>query len=269
VLTRYRSAASRLRSVILKCVFRSASLLAVLVLTSACGASSAGPPPTPTAQPSSTASPAPLGGGSLAKQAVTRGAGPFYVSFVELIMPATAANEEAAFLVVMRGAAQVQMGDGAARTIAAGQAVALAPRTSWTARESPSAEAWLVSVRPSARRTEPAPPTQRRVYDSPDFPTAPLPAGRYDDELVLLALVPGRELQPHSHGGIEAMLALAGRLDLRVKGKPVHALTARVGDAVDPDTALAGRSSGAETSYSLVILATPEGKAVQSPAEAP
>jgi hypothetical protein len=244
-------------------------LLVALLVASACGASSAAPSPTLSAQASPTASPGPLVGGSLAKQSVMRGAGPFYASFAELLMPATAANEEAAFLVVMRGAAQIQLGDAAARTIAAGQAIALAPRASWSARESPSAEAWLVSVRPSARRNEQAPATQRRVYESPDFPTAPLPAGRYDDELVLLALVPGRELQPHSHGGIEAMLALAGRLDLRVKGKPVHALTARVGDAVEPDTALAGRSSGTETSYSLVILATPEGKAVQSPAEAP
>jgi hypothetical protein len=168
-----------------------------------------------------------------------------------------------------RGAAHVQLGEYAARKLVAGQAIALAPRASWTARESPSAEAWLVSVRSSARRAEPAPATQRRVYESPDFPTARLRAGRYDDELVLLALVPGRELQPHSHGGIAPMLALAGRLDLRVKGMPVRALTAREGDAVEFDTAFASRSSGTETSYSLVILATPERKAVHSPAQAP
>ena len=210
-----------------------------------------------------------LAGGSLATQTVTRGPGPFYVSFVELRAPVTASEEEAGFVIVMNDSAEVRVGDGAARAVVAGQAVPLAARARWELRGTADTKAWLVSVRPSTRRGEQSPPAESRVYETPDFPSAPLPAGAYSDELVLLALAPGRELQPHSHGGIEAMLALGGRLDLRVKGKPVHVLVAREGDAVEPDTALAGQSTGTETSYSLVLLATPAGKAVQSPAQAP
>jgi quercetin dioxygenase-like cupin family protein len=95
------------------------------------------------------------------------------------------------------------------------------------------------------------------------------PPGKYQDELVLLVLQPGAAVPPHMHGGIEPTYVIEGTIELKIAGRALERLGPGDGDTVLPDTPLSITNVGSTVARVLVMLATPEGRPVQSSASPP
>ena len=86
---------------------------------------------------------------------------------------------------------------------------------------------------------------------------------------MLLVLQPGAVVPPHMHGGIEPTYVIDGTIELKVAGRAVERLGPGDADTVLPETPLLVTNVGSTVARVLVMLATPDGKPVQSSASAP
>jgi quercetin dioxygenase-like cupin family protein len=86
---------------------------------------------------------------------------------------------------------------------------------------------------------------------------------------VLLVLQPGAVVPPHMHGGVEPTYVIEGTIELKVAGRAGQRLEPGDGDTVLPDTPLLITNVGSAVARVLVMLATPEGRPVQSSASPP
>jgi quercetin dioxygenase-like cupin family protein len=132
-----------------------------------------------------------------------------------------------------------------------------------------AAMSYFVSLRPAGSRSQTLAAGRRALYESADLPPAATPPGKYQDELVLLVLQPGAAVPPHMHGGIEPTYVIEGTIDLKIAGRAVERLGPGDGDTVLPDTPLSITNVGSTVARVLVMLATPEGRPVQSSASPP
>lgn len=210
--------------------------------------------------------------GTLAQAAVARRpTGPLYVSVVETDLGKTGTiteQREPGFELVVSGSERVTA-SGAPATVAGGRAL-FVPGDAVTRFESDSAAlSYFVSLRPAAARSRTFAAGRRALYESEDLPSTATPAGRYQDELVLLVLQPGAAVPPHMHGGVEPTYVIEGTIELKVAGRAAKRLVPGDGDTVLPDTPLLITNVGSTVARVLVMLATPEGRPVQSSASPP
>ena len=211
--------------------------------------------------------------GSLAQAAVARRpTGPLYVSVVETDLGKTGAiteQREPGFELVLSGSERITPAAGPPATVAGGRAV-FVPGDAVTRFESDGAAlSYFVSLRPAAMRSGAFAPGRRALYESADLPATATPAGRYQDELVLLVLQPGAVVPPHMHGGVEPTYVIEGTIELKVVGRAAQRLEPGDGETVLPDTPLLITNVGSTVARVLVMLATPEGRPVQSSASPP
>jgi len=209
--------------------------------------------------------------GVLAQQHLTRSCDPpCYVSLVtieERSTPVADTTGEAGFELVVSGTERITV-DGQTTDLANGHAIPIAqgaPRQ----RQADRATSYFISLRPVDRRERYLAPDRSILYESADLPAAATPPGDYDDALVMLVLASGQVVPPHMHGGIEPTYVIEGTIELRIRGKPVRRLSAGEADTVLPDTPLLITNVGPTIARVLVMLATPAGKPVQSPADPP
>jgi dienelactone hydrolase/quercetin dioxygenase-like cupin family protein len=213
-----------------------------------------------------------LGGarGILAQAKVTRPAGPVFVSLVatDAFQKTIDNQREAGFELAVTNVETLGI-DGAATPLAGGHAVAV-PADAARTRTAPGlATSYFMSLRPSGDRGTALGTGRKLLYASADLPLDATPPGGYDDALVLLVLAPGQVVPPHMHGGVEPTYVIEGTVELRVKGQPVERLAAGQGDTVLPDTPLLLTNVGTTVARVLVMLATPNGKPVQTQTDAP
>ena len=71
------------------------------------------------------------------------------------------------------------------------------------------------------------------------------------------------------HGGIEPTYVIEGTIELKIAGRAAERLGPGDGDTVLPDTPLLLTNVGSTIARVLVMLATPDGKPVQSSASPP
>lgn len=211
--------------------------------------------------------------GTLAQAAIARGStGPLYVSVVETDLEKTgtiAEQREPGFELVLFGSERVTTGTAPPTTVVGGQAV-FVPGDGVTRFESDGAGlSYFVSLRPAALRSHAFAAGRRALYESADLPFTATPAGRYQDELVLLVLQPGRAVPPHMHGGVEPTYVIEGTIELKVAGRSARRLGPGDGDTVLPDTPLLITNVGSTVARVLVMLSTPEGRPVQTSASPP
>jgi len=211
--------------------------------------------------------------GSLAHATLTRRqSGPLYVSVVETDLGRTgtiAEQREPGFELVLSGSERLTTGTEPPTTVAGGRAVFL-PGDAVTRFETDGAAvSYFVSLRPAAQRSRTFATGRRAAYESADLPITATPAGRYQDELVLVVLQPGAAVPPHMHGGVEPTYVIEGTIELRVAGRAPVRLAAGNGETVLPDTPLLITNVGPTVARVLVMLATPDGKPVQSSASPP
>lgn len=210
--------------------------------------------------------------GTLAQATLTRPpSGPLYVSVIETDLGRTgtfAEQREPGFELVLSGSERLTAGTGPPTTVAGGRAVFLSG-DGVTRFESDGALSYFVSLRPATQRSRTFATGRRAVYESADLPITATPAGRYQDELVLVVLQPGAAVPPHMHGGVEPTYVIEGTIELKVAGRAPERLAAGSGDTVLPDTPLLITNVGPTVARVLVMLATPDGKPVQSSASPP
>jgi quercetin dioxygenase-like cupin family protein len=235
----------------------------------ACGASPVATLPSPTTAGTTIAD----ARGTLAQAAVARRpTGPLYVSVVETDLGKTGTiteQREPGFELVVSGSERVTASGAPATTVAGGRAL-FVPGDAVTRFESDSAAlSYFVSLRPAAVRSRTLPAGRRALYESEDLPSTATPVGRYQDELVLLVLQPGAAVPPHMHGGVEPTYVIEGTIELKVAGRAAKRLGPGDGDTVLPDTPLLITNVGSTVARVLVMLATPEGRPVQSSASPP
>jgi dienelactone hydrolase/mannose-6-phosphate isomerase-like protein (cupin superfamily) len=213
-----------------------------------------------------------LGGarGILAQAKVTRPAGPYFVSLIatDVFQQTTDEQREGGFELAVTNSETLAI-DGAATPLARGHAVAVPAGTTRTRTAPGLATSYFMSLRPSGDRDRSLGAGRRSLYASADLPLDATPAGGYDDALVLLVLAPGQVVPPHMHGGVEPTYVIEGTVELKVKGKPVERLTAGQGDTVLPDTPLLLTNVGTTVARVLVMLATPNGKPLQTQTDSP
>jgi len=247
---------------------RWASAIALMSLA-ACSASPVvtSPPPTIAATTIADAR------GTLAQAAVARQpTGPLYVSVVETDMGRTGAiteQREPGFEVVLTGSERITAGGGSPTRVGGGQAVFVQGDAVTRFEPDGAALSYFVSLRPAGSRSRTFAAGRRSLYESADLPSTATPAGRYQDTLVLLVLQPGAAVPPHTHGGIEPTYVIEGTIELKVAGRPGERLGPGDGDTVLPDTPLLITNVGSTVARVLVMLATPEGRPVQSSASPP
>jgi len=211
--------------------------------------------------------------GTLAQAAVARRpTGALYVSVVETDFGKSGTmteQREPGFELVLSGSERLTAAAAPPITVAGGRAVFL-PGDAVTRFESDGPTiSYFVSLRPAALRTRTLPAGRRALYESADLPSTATPAGRYNDELVLLVLQPGAAVPPHMHGGVEPTYVIEGTIELKVAGRATKRLRPGDGDTVLPDTPLLITNVGSTVARVLVMLTTPEGRPVQSSASPP
>ena len=211
--------------------------------------------------------------GTLAQASIVRSqAGPLYVSVVETDLEKTGAiieQREPGFELVLVGSERITAGTASPTTVGGGQAVFVHGDAVTRFESNDAALSYFVSLRPAASRSRTFAAGRRALYESADLPPAATPAGRYQDELVLLVLQPGAAVPPHMHGGIEPTYVIEGTIELKVAGRAVERLGPGDGDTVLPDTPLLITNVGSTVARVLVMLATPDGRPVQSSASPP
>jgi quercetin dioxygenase-like cupin family protein len=211
--------------------------------------------------------------GTLAQASIVRTpAGRLYVSVVETDLGRTGAiteQREPGFELVLTGSERIAAGNASQISVAGGQAVFV--QGDAVARFEPDGAAlsYFVSLRPAGSRPRTFAAGRRALYESADLPPAATPAGGYQDALVLLVLQPGVVVPPHMHAGIEPTYVIEGTIELKVAGRPAERLGPGEGDTVLPDTPLLITNVGSTVARVLVMLATPEGRPVQSSASPP
>lgn len=209
-----------------------------------------------------------LAQGTLAR----RSAGPLYVSVVEADMKKTGAIREwrePGFELVLRGSERITAGTGPATDVEGGQAVFVQGEAVTSFEPVGGTLSYFVSLRSSATRSRALEPGRRVLYESADLPASATPAGSYQDTLVLLVLQPGAVVPPHMHGGIEPTYVIEGTIELWVAGRSPERLGSGDGETVLPDTPLLITNVGSTLARVLVMLATPEGRPVQTSASPP
>jgi quercetin dioxygenase-like cupin family protein len=235
----------------------------------ACGGSSAATQPPPTSLGTTIAD----ARGTLAQAAVSRQPeGPLYISVVETDMQRTGAiteQREPGFELVLSGDEHITAGTAPAITVQGGQAVFVRGDAVTRFEPDGAAVTYFVSLRPAVLRSRAFAPGRRALYESADLPRAATPPGGYQDALILLVLQPGAVVPPHMHGGIEPTYVIDGTIELKVAGRPAVRLGPGDGDTVLPDTPLLLTNVGPTIARVLVMLATPDGKPVQSSASPP
>ena len=242
------------------------SLVGILFV--ACAPTSVATPPSPTI--ATTIADA---RGTLAQASIARSpAGPLYVSIVETDVGRAGAiteQREPGFELVLAGSERIRVGTASPISVGGGQAVFVQGDAVTRFESDGIAVSYFVSLRPAASRSRTFAAGQRALYESTDLPLAATPAGRYLDALVLLVLQPGAAVPPHMHGGIEPTYVIEGAIELKVAGRPAEHLGPGDGDTVLPDTPLLITNVGSTVARVLVMLATPEGRPVQSSASPP
>ena len=211
--------------------------------------------------------------GTLAQAPIARRpAGPLYVSVVETDMGRTGTiteQREPGFELVITGSERITAGSASPITVKGGQAVFVQGDAITRFESDGAAVSYFVSLRPAGSRSRTFAAGRRALYESADLPPASTPAGKYQDELVLLVLQPGAAVPPHMHGGIEPTYVIEGTIDVKIAGRPAERLGPGDGDTVLPDTPLLITNVGSAVARVLVMLATPDGRPVQSSASPP
>ncbi len=211
--------------------------------------------------------------GTLAQASIARRpAGPLYVSVVEAALGRTDAiseQREPGFELVITGSERITAGTAAPISVGGGQAVFVQGDAVTRFESDGAAVSYFVSLRPAGSRARTLAAGRRALYESADLPPAVTPPGKYQDELVLLVLQPGAAVPPHMHGGIEPTYVIEGTIELKIAGRGVKRLGPGDGDTVLPDTPLSITNVGSTVARVLVMLATPEGRPVQSSASPP
>ena len=178
-------------------------------------------------------------------------------------------QREPGFELVLSGTEHISSGTAPPTTVRGGQAAFVRGDALTRFEPDGSALTYFVSLRPVALRLRELPPGRRALYESADLPVTATPAGGYQDALVLLVLQPGAVVPPHMHGGIEPTYVIDGTIELKVAGRAVERLGPGDADTVLPETPLLVTNVGSTVARVLVMLATPDGKPVQSSASAP
>ena len=211
--------------------------------------------------------------GTLAQASIARRpAGALYVSVVEADLGRTDAiteQREPGFELVITGSERITAGTAAPISVGGGQAVFVQGDAVTRFESDEAVVSYFVSLRPTGSRSRTLAAGRRALYESADLPPAATPPGKYQDELVLLVLQPGAAVPPHMHGGIEPTYVIEGTIELKVAGRAVERLGPGDGDTVLPDTPLSITNVGSTVARVLVMLATPEGRPVQSSASPP
>ena len=211
--------------------------------------------------------------GTLAQVSIARRpAGPLYVSVVETNLgrsDAITEQREPGFELVITGSERITTGAAAPISVGGGQAVFVLGDAVTHFESDGAAVSYFVSLRPAGSRSRTLAVGRRALYESADLPPAATPPGKYQDELVLLVLQPGAAVPPHMHGGIEPTYVIEGTIELKIAGRAVERLGPGNGDTVLPDTPLSITNVGSTVARVLVMLATPEGRPVQSSASPP
>lgn len=211
--------------------------------------------------------------GTLAQASIARRpAGPLYVSIVETDMGKTGAiteQREPGFELVLVGSERITAGAASPISVGGGQAVFVQGDALTRFESDGGALSYFVSLRPAGSRIRTFAAGRRALYESADLPLLATPAGGYQDALVLLVLQPGAVVPPHMHGGIEPTYVIEGTIELKIAGRPAERLGPGAGDTVLPDTPLLLTNVGSTLARVLVMLATPEGRPVQSSASPP
>lgn len=202
--------------------------------------------------------------GTLAQATLTRTPSePLFVSVVESDRAKGATwSGLPGFELVLRGEERV-----GSRPLFPGQATFVADGA--TVDTAGGSAALFVSLRASSSRGRDLGAGQRSRYASADLPGSATPAGGYSDALVLLVMQPGAVIPPHMHGGVEPMYVVEGTIELRVAGRGTKRLGPGDGDTVLPDTPLLVTNVGSVVARVVVMLATPDGKPVQTQTDAP
>ena len=211
--------------------------------------------------------------GTLAQASIARRpTGPLYVSIVETDLGRTGPiteQREPGFELILTGSERITAGAASSTRVAGGEAVFVQGDAIERFEPDGAALSYFVSLRPAGSRTRTFAAGRRALYESADLPLTATPAGGYQDALVLLVLQPGAVVPPHMHGGIEPTYVIEGTIELKVAGRPAERLGPGQGDTVLPSTALLITNVGSTVARVLVMLATPEGRPVQSSASPP
>ena len=235
----------------------------------ACAGSPVATQPSPTSQGTTIADTR----GTLAQATLARQpTGALYVSLIETDLGTTGAiveQREPGFELVLSGNERVTTSAAPAVTVQGGHALFVSGDAATRFEPDGAALTYYVSLRPAALRSRALAPGRRALYESPDLPPTATPPGGYQDALIVLVLQPGAVVPPHMHGGIEPTYVIDGTIELKLAGRAAERLGPGQGDTVLPDTPLLLTNVGSTIARVLVMLATPDGKPVQSSASPP
>lgn len=255
------------------------ALVLALVAASCGGATTASPTPSlaATAKPAATASPtataAPVANVAAVGQTSTKLAegalaalpgGTLYINFLAVPQPPASPITHAhvaGFVYAVVGTHQLAIQGGETKDIKPGEAGFIGADIAHTHANTGTApiEWYFIALRPIGGRTAaPLFPGQTVLFETADLPQ--LTAGKYAEQLNLVALEKGGRTAAHKHGGIETLVVLEGSVQVRLAGAQPVTLTKGKGLYVAANTAQQVINTGDGAAKFLVFFVTLDGQ---------
>ena len=251
-----------------------ALLLALVAASCGGGATTASPSPTTRAATASpTASVSPVANVAAQGQTSTKLAdgalaalptGTLYINFLAVPQPPASPITHlhvAGFVYAVVGTHQLAIPGGETKDIKPGEAGFIGADVAHTHANlgSTPIEWYFVALRPVGGRTAaPLFPGQTVLFETADVPQ--LTAGKYAEQLNLVALEKGGRTAAHKHGGIETIVVLEGTVQVRVAGGQPVTLTKGKGLYIAPNTPLQAINTGDGTAKFLAFFVTLDGQ---------
>ncbi len=249
------------------------ALALALVAASCGGAATASPTPTRAATANPTVSASPVANVAAQGQTSTKLAegalaalpsGTLYINFLAVPQPPASPITHAhvaGFVYAVVGTHQLAIPGGETKDIKPGEAGFIGADVAHTHANPGSTpiEWYFVALRPVGGRTAaPLFPGQTVLFETADLPQ--LTAGKYAEQLNVVALEKGGRTAAHKHGGGETIVVLEGSVQVRVAGAQPITLTKGKGLYIAPNTALQAINTGDGAAKFLAFFATLDGQ---------
>ena len=167
----------------------------------------------------------------------------------------------AGFVYAVTGTHQLAIQGGETKDIKPGEAGFIGTDVAHTHANTGSTpiEWYFIALRPIGGRTAaPLFPGQTVLFETADVPQ--LTAGKYAEQLNLVALEKGGRTAAHKHGGIETIVVLEGTVQVRLAGAQPVTLTKGKGLYIPANTPLQGINTGDGTAKFLAFFVTLDGQ---------
>lgn len=249
------------------------ALVLALVAASCGGATTGSPEPTRTATANPTVSASPVANVAAQGQTSTKLAdgalaalpsGTLYINFLAVPQPPASPITHAhvpGFVYAVVGTHQLAIQGGETKDIKPGEAgfIGADVAHSHVNPGSTPTEWYFVALRPVGGRTAaPLFPGQTVLFETADVPQ--LTAGKYVEQLNLVALEKSGQTAAHKHGGIETIVVLEGTVQVRVAGAQPVTLTKGKGLYIAANTPLQAINTGEGAAKFLAFFVTLDGQ---------